>query len=335
MKKLILGLLATLLCTAAYADSIAPSDPTGTWTNSTGPDTYVCTETSCTVTLTNFSTTCHAIYGSFSFDGQYVNYVATYVSGTCSYGTSWNGYFSIDPVLSGAGFTTCEMMDRDTSANLWISTVGRSGGCEMPTGEGSGTFKAWVLNSNIFGGANFDAYAQFTAPLVDSNNAGYNFSGRQTNEVITLQTPVGCVPAGVPQMTVDDIKQGGIGWTVDHDNNYSVGWSGLNSYAPDSVGFYTQGGYNYIVSVQRNYAQALPCTITTKQQMLMYTYDGNPNDNPTLVNYGPNQTNTFVIGDGTLKITRNGASSPTASVGLPRAVWRFQDWVVASSNFPF
>lgn len=110
-------------------------------------------------------------------------------------------------------------------------------------------------------------------------------------------------------------------WYPD-SNNYSVG---PPSY--DSLGFTGYGapgdgtGVNWALSVQRNFAQSLPCAASLTQTMVI--------DCPTYLGGDQSyQRNTlqFIVGDGTFTVSRNGEQATPIAFGTTRNTWIWSDY---------
>lgn len=330
MKRLLV-FLATLLAIAstAWALPFPCEDTAGSWTSgSGGVYEYVCTQPTgkhftCTVAIkvsTNPDTYCHMLYtGDWDNTNSDFSYSATYSSGTCNNPSHWSGTLQVGgacQLLRDSQFPPAfgwPTAYRGTFTNGNINFV-----CEVPDRENGGAFVGW--------GGILNTYAEFVATLHDPNDSNFNFSGRETKEIVTL-LPGGCPYNG-------GLSQGGT-WDADPTYSDSVGYSDYENtgspptYAPDAVGFQDYNtamlpGTNVIMGIQRNYAQTLPCSITATQYMYIDCQDTN-GDGGTNWQLYETHNNVVTIGDGTLEVKRGTADSGVENWGLTRKDWSWLD----------
>lgn len=333
MRPSIVFVITLLAMSGAVTASVGPCDDiAGHWVDVNAPYiTYDCTQAankSFTCTWTSAphpGNTCVMTYtGNWDNTNLYFTYSAAYVSGTCS-PSSWSGKLG---VINQCSQMSDSQIDNWGGSGSWTQVRGTDGThlvCEVPGTQGNGGVYTGGENASVFigWGGTPNSWANYTATLNDHNDSNFNFSGRQTQEIVTLVSN-GCSASF-------GIQSGGV-WDPDVTHNYSVGWAnGVSS--PDSVGFSTNDlGLTYLWSIQRNYGLTLPCSITTQQEMWIDCPDANGDGGTTWVQYEVHN-NVRTIGDGTITIFRNGAQAGPIDWGMPRSVWRWMDWWIANPEY--
>lgn len=170
-------------------------------------------------------------------------------------------------------------------------------------GENASVFDIWnPFYTNAYG---YDAIgAEWHATLNDSHISNFDFSGRTITETFTdnARSPLSC-----PYL---DPPSPGNPWYPD-DNNYSVG--SANTVGDDIIGM----TYALITEVQHTYTASLPCTYTATQNMNIDVSGGR--------DIFESHTITYLIGDGTFRVGRNGQLAPLINVGQTKKTWRWDD----------